>query len=104
MSDGIHEVGDVSDETACRSLWSGSEPDIITESTRSSVNGQPLNEYRAMDVDGLSSTASYESRAEAVRAWNMMMRRLCMMWLSMARHDRTDAMEDAQLSLMGLSR
>lgn len=107
MSDGIHEVGDVSDETACRSLWSGLEPDIVTESTRSSVNGQPLNEYRARDADGadgLSSTASYESKAEAVHAWNMMMRRLCMMWLSMARHDRIDAIEDAQLSLMGLSR
>lgn len=104
MSDGIHEVGDVSDETACRSLWSGLEPDIVTESTRSSVNGQPLNEYRVRDADGLSSTASYESRSEAVHAWNMMMRRLCMMWLSMARHDRIDAIEDGQLSLMGLSR
>lgn len=104
MSDGIHEVGDVSDETACRSLWSGSEPDIVTESTRSSVNGQPLNEYRVRDVDGLSATASYESRSEAVRAWNMMMRMQCMMWSAMARHDRIDAIEDGQLSLMGLSR
>lgn len=104
MSDGIHEVGDVSSETACRSLWSGLEPDIVTESTRSSVNDQPLNEYRVMDADGGSATASYESRAEAVHAWNMMMRRLCMMWLSMARHDRIDAIEDSQLSLMGLSR
>ena len=104
MPDGIHEVGDVSDETACRSLWSDSEPDIVTESTRSSVNGQPLNEYRVRDADGGSATASYESRSEAVRAWNMMMRMQCMMWSAMARHDRIDAIEDGQLSLMGLSR
>ena len=104
MSDGIHEVGDVSDETACRSLWSGLEPDIVTESTRSSVNGQPLNEYRAIDADGLSSTASYESRSEAVRAWNKLMRSQCMVWSAMARHDRIDVIEDGQLSLMGLSR
>lgn len=104
MSDGIHEVGDASDETACRSLWSGSEPDIVTESTRPSVNGQPLNEYRVRDVDGLSATASYESRAEAIRAWNMLMRTQCLVWSAMARHDRIDAIEDGQLSLMGLSR
>lgn len=105
MSDGIHEVGDVSSETACRSLWSGSEPDIVTEKANvSSTDGPTLNEYRVMDADGGSATASYESRSEAVRAWNMMMRRLCMMWLSMARHDRIDAIEDGQLSLMGLSR
>lgn len=104
MSDGIHVVGDASDETACRSLWTGSEPDIVTESMSSSVNGQPLTEYRVWDADGLPATASYESRSEAVRAWNMMMRMLCMMWSAMARHDRTDAIEDGQLSLMGLSR
>lgn len=105
MSDGIHEVGDVSDETACRSLWSGLEPDIVTEKANvSSTDGSTPNEYRAIDVDGLSSTAPCESRAEAVRAWNMMMRRLCMMWSAMARHDRIDAIEDGQLSLMGLSR
>lgn len=105
MPDGIHEVGDVSDETACRSLWSGMEPDIVTENVKSSsTDGRTRNEYRAIDADGLSATASYESRSEAVHAWNMMMRRLCMMWLSMARHDRTDAIEDGQLSLMGLSR
>ena len=34
----------------------------------------------------------------------MMMRRLCLVWSAMARHDRTDAIEDGQLSLMGLSR
>lgn len=104
MSDGIHVVGDASDETACRSLWTGSEPDIVTESTRSSANGQTLTEYRAMDTDGLSATASYESRSEAVHAWNMLMRMQCMMWSAMARHDRIDAIEDGQLSLMGLSR
>lgn len=104
MSDGIHVVGDVSDETACRDLWSGLEPDIVTESTRSSVNGQPLNEYRARDADGLSATASYESKSEAIRAWNKMMRMQCLVWSAMARHDRTDAIEDGQLSLMGLSR
>ena len=105
MPDGIHEVGDVSDETACRSLWSGLEPDIVTEKANvSSTDGRTPNEYRVRDADGGSATASYESRSEAVRAWNMMMRRLCMMWLSLARHDRTDAIEDGQLSLMGLSR
>ena len=105
MSDGIHEVGDVSDETACRSLWSGLEPDIVTEKANvSSTDGRTPNEYRVRDADGGSATASYESRSEAVHAWNMMMRRLCMMWLSMARHDRIDAIEDGQLSLMGLSR
>lgn len=104
MSGDIHEVGDVSDETACRSLWSGSEPDIVTESTKSSTDGRSSGEYRAVDADGISATASYESRSEAVRAWNMMMRRQCLMWSAMARHDRTDAIEDGQLSLMGLSR
>lgn len=105
MPDGIHEVGDVSNETACRSLWSGLEPDIVTEKVNvSSTDDRTTNEYRVRDADGGSATASYESRSEAVRAWNMMMRGLCMMWLSMARHDRTDAIEDGQLSLMGLSR
>ena len=105
MSEGIDEVGDVSIETACRSLWSGLEPDIVTEKAKvSSTDVRTPNEYRVRDADGGSATASYESRSKAVRAWNMMMRRLCMMWLSMARHDRTDAIEDGQLSLMGLSR
>ena len=105
MSDGIHEVGDVSDETACRSLWSGLEPDIVTEKANvSSTDGRTPNEYRVRDADGGSATASYESRSEAVRAWNRLMRMQCLVWSAMARHDRIDAIEDAQLSLMGLSR